>query len=112
MKNKIDRPFMLIIYGPTGVGKTDMALAIAERMPSEIVNMDVGQFYTPLSIGTAKPAWRSSPVPHHLFDILDTPKNITVVEYRTLLLKKINEIRDRGNLPIVVGGSGFYLYSL
>src|SRR3990172_2713352 len=112
MKNKIDRPFMLIIYGPTGVGKTDMALAIAERMPSEIINMDVGQFYTPLSIGTAKPDWKHSPVPHHLFDIIDTPANYTVSEYRVLLYKTVQEVIQRGNLPILVGGSGFYLHAL
>ena len=54
MKNKIaTHPFILIVYGPTGVGKTDMALSIAAGIPSEIINMDMGQFYAPLSIGTA-----------------------------------------------------------
>lgn len=113
MKNiQPKQPFMLIIYGPTGVGKTDMALAIAASVPSEIINMDMGQFYTPLSIGTAKPDWKNSPVPHHLFDIIDTPVNYTVSEYRTLLYKTVNEVIARGNLPILVGGSGFYLHSL
>lgn len=113
MKNTtIHYPFMLIIYGPTGVGKTDMALAIAEQIPAEIINMDMGQFYTPLSIGTAKPDWIHSPIPHHLFDIINTPINYTVAEYRTLLYKTINEIIQKGKLPILVGGSGFYLRSL
>src|SRR4030095_8408865 len=112
MKKKIDRPFILILYGPTGVGKTDIALSIAERIPAEIINMDVGQFYTPLSIGTAKPDWQESTIPHHLFDIINTPTHYTVAEYRTLFHKKVHEIAARGNLPIAVGGSGFYLHAL
>lgn len=111
MKN-LQQPFMLIIYGPTGVGKTDLALEIAKQIPTEIINMDVGQFYTPLSIGTAKPDWKNSPIPHHLFDIIDTPRNYTVNEYRTAAYKKVEEVIARSALPILVGGSGFYLYSL
>lgn len=109
---KTNHPFMLIIYGPTGVGKTDIALMIADATPSEIINMDMGQFYTPLSIGTAKPDWKNSAVPHHLFDIVDSPVNYTVNEYRTLLYKTVTDVIRRGNLPILVGGSGFYLHSL
>jgi len=103
---------MLIIYGPTGVGKTDLALAIAERVPAEIINMDVGQFYEPLSIGTAKPEWKKSPIPHHLFDIISTPLNYTANDYREAVYELIEEVRSRGNLPILVGGSGFYLHAL
>jgi tRNA dimethylallyltransferase len=105
-------PFMLVIYGPTGVGKTDLALAIAKHIPAEIINMDVGQFYSPLSIGTAKPDWKHATVPHHLFDIIDSPANFTVTEYRSLLYKTVEEVRARGRLPILVGGSGFYLHAL
>lgn len=99
MQKKINQPFMLIIYGPTGVGKTDLALAIASHMPAEIINMDVGQFYTPLSIGTAKPDWKNSPVPHHFFDIINQPDNYTVNEYRAIAYKKIEEISARENCP-------------
>ncbi len=106
------QPFMLILYGPTGVGKTDVALSIASHIPAEIINMDVGQFYTPFSIGTAKPDWQNEPTPHHLFDIIDDKRNYTVVEYRAAVNAKITEIIKRGNLPIIVGGSSFYLYSL
>ena len=63
---------MLIITGPTGVGKTDLALSFAERVPSEIINIDTGQLYKPLAIGTAKPDWQNEPVPHHFFDAIDT----------------------------------------
>ncbi len=108
----IKNRFILIVFGPTAVGKNDFALAIASGIPVEIVNMDVGQLYTPLSIGTAKPDWRASSVPHHLFDIVNEPKNFTTVEYRTMLLDTLEGIWQRGNLPIVVGGSGFYLRSI
>src|SRR5579864_2817558 len=106
------KPFILILYGPTGVGKTDVALTLAQEIPAEIINMDVGQFYTPLSIGSAKPDWRNSPIPHHLFDILDEPRNYTVQEYYDEVHRIIKEVIKRGNLPILVGGSGFYLRSL
>jgi tRNA dimethylallyltransferase len=108
----MQRPFVLIIYGPTAVGKTDCALGIANHIPAEIINMDVGQFYTPLSIGTAKPDWQQSPIPHHLFDILDTPSNFTISDYRDRVYKLIGDIIARKKVPILVGGSGFYLYSL
>lgn len=104
--------FMLVLAGPTGVGKSALAEKLAAHIPAEIINMDVGQFYTPFSIGTAKPAWRDSPIPHHLFDILDEPKNFTVVDYRRLLLETLEQVWSRGALPIVVGGSAFYLRSL
>jgi len=108
----MQKPSALILYGPTGVGKTDLALLLGQYIPVEIVNMDVGQFYTPLSIGTAKPDWKNSSIPHHLFDVFDTPVNCTVVEYRTMVFETINAITQRAKLPILVGGSGFYLRSL
>lgn len=107
-----EHKYIIIIFGPTAAGKTDFALTLAQHMRSEIVNMDVGQFYEPLSIGTAKPDWRSMPVAHHLFDIVNQPQNITVVQYRDLVISTINDIWQRSNVPILVGGSGFYLKSL
>ncbi|HZW61894.1 MAG TPA: tRNA (adenosine(37)-N6)-dimethylallyltransferase MiaA [Candidatus Babeliales bacterium] len=103
---------IIFIYGPTGVGKSALAEQLASSIPAEIVNMDLGQFYTPLTIGTAKPAWKQSPIPHHLFDILQAPRNFSVVEYRDLLLQTMREIWAREKYPIVVGGSAFYLKSL
>lgn len=103
---------ILIIFGPTGVGKTDLALKVSDNIPSEIINMDMGQLYTPLSIGTAKPDWRNERVPHHLFDVLDEPRNFSVTEYRARVLPLLEDMWSRGKLPILVGGSGFYLKSL
>jgi tRNA dimethylallyltransferase len=109
---ELKQPHFLILYGATGVGKTDFALKIAHQLQGHIINMDVGQFYTPLNIGTAKPDWHSQKVPHHLFDIVDEPRNITATQYRTLVLDLFKELWARGELPILVGGSGFYLKSL
>jgi tRNA dimethylallyltransferase len=107
-----DKKSMIIIYGPTGVGKTDYALSLAERLGGEIINMDMGALYTSLTIGTAKPDWRSEAIPHHLFDVVDSPRQVTVVEYRSLLIPLLESLRQRGKVPILVGGSGFYLKSL
>lgn len=107
-----NKPVIIFLYGPTGVGKTAFSDHLARHLPIEIVNMDVGQFYSPFSIGTAKPAWQHSPTRHHLFDILNEPRSLTVTQYRNMIIQTIDEIRSRGNIPVVVGGSGFYLYSL
>lgn len=103
---------MLIIFGPTGVGKSELAERIAQNIPAEIINMDMGQFYTPLTIGTAKPDWRNASVPHHLFDIVNVPEDFSVVAYRASLMNVLQQVWSRGNMPIVVGGSGFYLNSI
>ncbi len=107
MKNKL-----IIIYGPTGVGKTDYALSLGKSLNIEIINGDVGQFYEPLAIGTAKPDWKKEPIPHHLFDVLEKPEDCTVVNYRSLVLEKVKEVWSRGAFPVIVGGSGFYIKSL
>lgn len=109
------RPYVLFIYGPTGVGKTDFALQLSKEYGwnTEIINIDVGQFYRPLSVGTAKPSIdEQALIPHHLFDCIDTPINFSVIEYRARFMTLIQEITARGKLPLVVGGSGFYLKSL
>ncbi|BDC34561.1 tRNA dimethylallyltransferase [Candidatus Dependentiae bacterium Noda2021] len=103
---------MIIIYGPTASGKTDFADQLAQYLPSEIINMDMGQCYQPLAIGTAKPEWKTKPVAHHGFDIITEPVNYTVAQYRSFIQQKIEEIIAKGKVPILVGGSGFYLKSL
>jgi tRNA dimethylallyltransferase len=106
------KPSLLIITGPTAVGKTDIVLRLAQTIPSEIINADSGQMYTPLSIGTAKPDWRNEPVPHHLFDLSNEPANFSVTDFRERVVGLITKIHDRGRLPILVGGSAFYIQSL
>jgi tRNA dimethylallyltransferase len=111
-EQKSATPYVLVISGPTACGKTALSQHISSLIPSEIINADVGQFYTPLCIGTAKPDWQTEKTKHHLFDIIDEPRDLTVVEYRTLVTKKINDIWQKGKLPIIVGGSLFYIKSL
>lgn len=110
-QSNLNRP-CIIIFGPTGVGKSDCAERLGSHMPIEIINMDMGQLYTPLTIGTAKPAWRTSSIPHHMFDLVDEPRNYTVMEYNQQVVPCIQEIKARGAIPVLVGGSAFYLQSL
>ena len=117
MNNINDNNFLIIISGPTASGKSDLSEQISEQVSTkralfEIINADIGQFYTPFSIGTAKPDWRNKKTPHHLFDILNEPTDLTVIQYKELLFNKINEIWKKGKVPIIVGGSLFYLKSL
>lgn len=106
--------FFIIISGPTGVGKTDFVNTLSTRLPFpvEIINVDVGQFYTSLSIGTAKPAYQQEPIKHHFFDIIDEPRDFTVTEFRKKLIDLMTQLWSQGITPLLVGGSGFYVTSL
>lgn len=103
---------LIIVYGPTGVGKSSFALQLADMLGGEIINADMAQMYKPLSIGTAKPDWLRSSIPHHLFDVIDEPIDCTVMIYRSMVEQKVQEIVARHKIPIIVGGSGFYIQSL
>lgn len=110
-KHKANRQ-VLIITGPTASGKTSLSLKIAEYINGQIINADVGQLYKPLCIGTAKPNWKNEPAPHHLFDVLDTPTDLSVRSYRERVLGLMEKIWQEGGAPIIVGGSQFYIKSL
>ncbi len=106
-------PLLLAIVGPTGSGKTALSLALAERLPGEIVNCDSVTLYRELDIGAAKPTLAErARVPHHLLDIVDPSHYITAGEYARRARQLLTEIRDRGRTPIVVGGTGLYLRAL
>lgn len=98
--------------GPTGVGKTEFAEQLGRTIRIEIINGDMGQLYTPLTIGTAKPDWKNSTIPHHLFDYLDQPRSCSAMEYCSMLSTIMQEIWARNNLPVIVGGSSFYMRSI
>jgi len=98
------------IVGPTGVGKSAAAMALAERLDAEIVNADSRQVYRGMNIGTAKPgAEDRRRVPHHLLDIRAIDEPLDVAEFLQLARAAIVEIASRGRNVMVVGGSGFYL---
>lgn len=99
--------FVIILSGPTASGKSDLALQLGDRI--EIVNADIGSFYTRLTIGTAKPDWQNQTVPHHFFDMIDDTSSWTAPQFRQKLEGLIQEIWARGNTPVIVGGSAFYI---
>jgi len=98
------------VVGPTATGKSDLAVALAERLGGEVVNADSMQLYAGMDIGTAKltPAERHG-VEHHLLDIWPLAKSAAVAQYQVLARLAIAAIHERGRLPILVGGSGLYL---
>ena len=105
-------PLFFILCGPTGSGKTDISYKMAEQFPFEIVNGDTGQCYEPLTIGTAKPIWKNHPVTHHLFDSISEPRYFSVTEYRDRMQNIMQDIWQRKKIPLIVGGSLFYIRSL
>ncbi len=104
---------LVAVVGPTGSGKSDLALRIAAAFPGEIVNCDSLQLYRYLDIGTAKtPLQERRGIPHHLFDILDPDQVYTAGEYARAGRPLLARIASAGRLPVVVGGTGFYLRAL
>lgn len=106
-------PLLVAIVGPTGSGKTELSLALAERFGGEIINCDSVAIYRELNAGTAKPSQaQRSRAPHHLFDLLDPSETITAGDYSRRARQVLAEITARKRLPIVVGGTGLYLRAL
>lgn len=104
---------ILLILGPTAVGKSAVALRLAERLGGEIVSADSRQVYRGMDIGTAKPsAAERARVPHHLIDILDPNERFSAGLFRDLALAAISDIVARGKRPIVVGGTSLYIKAL
>lgn len=107
-----DKPLVAVV-GPTGAGKSELALRIAEEFDGEIVNCDSLQIYRHLDIGTAKlrPEERRR-IPHHLVDIAEPDEVFSAGEYARRARPLLREISERGRLPVVCGGTGFYLKAL
>jgi tRNA dimethylallyltransferase len=103
-------PRVITVVGPTAAGKSALSLALAHELGGEVVNADSMQLYRGMDIGTAKltPAERDG-VPHHLLDIWDVTVPAAVAEYQTLARAAIDDIRARGRVPLLVGGSGLYI---
>jgi tRNA dimethylallyltransferase len=107
------KPLAVAIMGPTASGKTASALAIAERIPAEIISVDSALVYRGMDIGTAKPTREElAAAPHHLIDILDPLDSYSVAQFRKDTLRLVEEISARGKLPLLVGGTMLYFKGL
>ncbi len=109
---------VLAIVGATGTGKSAVALDVAEALiaqgrPVEIVNADASQLYRGMDIGTAKiPVAERRGIPHHMLDVLDVTEEASVAQYQIDARAAIDDIESRGAVPILVGGSGLYVWSV
>jgi len=109
----LPEPLLVVVLGPTASGKTALSLALAERFQGEIVNCDSVAMYCEFEIGTAKPdAAERARAPHHLLDFVEPTGYITAGEYARRARQVLQEIKQRGGLPLVVGGTGLYLRAL
>lgn len=103
---------VIVITGPTGVGKTKMSVSIAKLLDGEIINCDSMQIYKGLNIGTAKIKEKEKEgIPHYLFDIKNVNEDYSIYDYQIDARKVIDDILSRGKTPILVGGTGLYIKS-
>ncbi len=104
---------VLCVAGPTATGKTALAVRLAKVLGGEVISMDSMQVYRRMDIGTAKPCPdECAGIPHHLIDIVEPTEPITVAQYAALAIETARDIFARGKLPILAGGTGFYLRAL
>lgn len=106
-------PVMVVILGPTAVGKTELSVRLAEVLDGEIISADSRQVYRYMDIGTAKPTpEQRSRVPHHLIDIITPDQTLTLAQYQEMAYRVIAEVISRGHLPLLVGGTGLYIQAV
>lgn len=103
---------LVIITGPTGIGKTELSLELAKKYKGEIISSDSMQIYKKLNIGTAKIDLNKTSIPHHMIDIIEPSDNFTVADFKNSAKKIITDINNRDGLPFLVGGTGLYINSL
>ena len=107
------KPLVVVIAGPTATGKTKLSVELALRLRGEIISADSMQIYRRMDIGTTKPtAQERRGVPHHMIDVVEPTEEFTLKQYLDAANACIAQVMRRGNLPIVVGGTGLYLTSL
>lgn len=101
---------LIVILGPTGVGKTQLAIQIAREFNGEIIGADSRQIYRYMDIGTAKPTpEQTALVPHHLINVVEPDDNLTLAEYQEQAYAAIDSLHEKGKLPLLVGGTGQYI---
>src|SRR5882724_7009543 len=107
--SSILHPRCIFLAGPTAVGKSEIALLLAEKIGGEIISVDSMQVYRGLDIGTAKPsALERKGIPHHLIDICELTENFDAAQFIRLAQKAVEEIQSRNKIPIFCGGTGLY----
>jgi len=107
------KPKVVILVGPTAVGKTELSIRLAEALNGEIVSADSRLLYRGMDIGTAKPSKEEMErVPHHLIDLAEPDEVWSLSIFQSKLVQTLHEIHERGHLPIVAGGTGQYIRSL
>ena len=101
---------ILVIVGPTASGKSDLAVKLAKKLNGEVISADSRQVYKGLDIGTGKISRKEMRgVPHHMLDVADPRKQFSVDLYKKMAEEELRYIDERGKLPIIVGGTGFYI---
>ena len=109
----MNRKPLIIIAGPTAVGKTEISINLARAVSGEIISADSVQVYKGMDIGSAKiKKEEMGGVPHHLIDILEPEDVFNVALFKDLVYEAIDEIYSRGHIPILVGGTGFYIQAV
>lgn len=113
MNNLNNKEKVVVLIGPTAVGKTKISIDLAKKFNGEIISGDSMQIYRGMDIGTAKIKLEEMEgIPHHLLDIKNPDENFSVAEFQQLVRKKITDITNRGKLPMIVGGTGLYIQSV
>jgi len=101
---------LLVLLGPTAVGKTSLAIELAEALGGEIIGADSRQVYRQMDIGTAKPTpSQCQQIPHHLINLINPDQNLSLAEYQAQAYTAIEAILERNHLPMLVGGTGQYI---
>ena len=113
MNNTLHKDKLIAIIGPTGVGKSRLAVELAFHFNGEIIGADSRQVYRYMNIGTAKPNQEDmAKVPHHLINVAEPEDDFNLAAYHTLFERTIDGVCNAGRLPFVVGGSGLYIWSV
>ena len=113
MEERQKKEPLIILTGPTAVGKTALSLKLAQKLQGEIISADSMQVYRHMDIGSAKilPSEMQG-IPHHLIDVLEPEEEFNVVTFQKMAKQAISDIRSRGKIPIITGGTGFYIQSV
>jgi len=110
---KILNKKLIVVLGPTASGKSELAIGLAKKFNGEIVSVDSRQVYKGMDIGTGKVTKKEMQgIPHYLLDVASPKRRFAVVQYRKLALKAINNIFKKGGVPILCGGTGFYIQAV